>query len=167
MVHLLDANVLIDSNRDFYPIDRVHEFWEWLLYKGHEGVIKVPDEIYSELKKGNDVLAEWVKKKEVEEEMKLKASSDMGFVQTVLDNGYGLNLNDTELQIVANDPFLISYALNDKDDFTIITTEFSKPAKTRANRHIPDVCDLLKIKHRTAFEMFKDLDFRTDWKKFI
>ncbi len=31
MLYLLDANVLIDADRDYYPIDRVPEFWDWIL----------------------------------------------------------------------------------------------------------------------------------------
>ena len=30
VLYLLDANVLIDANRDYYPIHRVPEFWDWL-----------------------------------------------------------------------------------------------------------------------------------------
>jgi len=38
MLYLLDANVLIDANRDYYPIARIPEFWEWLVYHGEEGM---------------------------------------------------------------------------------------------------------------------------------
>ena len=58
MLYLLDANVLIDANRDYYPIDRVPEFWEWLEYQGESGIVKVPLEVYEELKEGRDALAE-------------------------------------------------------------------------------------------------------------
>ncbi len=167
MIYLLDANVLIDSNRDFYPIDRVPEFWEWLLYKAEKGEIKMPEEVYSELKSGNDSLAAWVKTKEVEKVLKFDGSLDEVLLQQVLDNGYGKNLDDTELQIIANDAFLISYALKDKENFTVVTTESSKPKKLRANRHIPDVCDLLGLRKCTAFGMFRELGFRTEWKKSI
>lgn len=49
MLYLLDANVLIDANRDYYPIARVLEFWEWLLETGRLNRIKVPHEIYEEV----------------------------------------------------------------------------------------------------------------------
>ena len=38
VLYLLDANVLIDANRDYYPIERVPEFWEWLAEMGRLGV---------------------------------------------------------------------------------------------------------------------------------
>ncbi|MCY4508918.1 MAG: DUF4411 family protein [Acidobacteria bacterium] len=31
MLYLLDANVLIDAHRDYYPLGRVPEFWDWLI----------------------------------------------------------------------------------------------------------------------------------------
>ena len=45
MLYLLDANVLIDSNRDYYPIERVPEFWEWLAHVGKQGFVKIPVEV--------------------------------------------------------------------------------------------------------------------------
>jgi hypothetical protein len=49
VLYLLDANVLIDANRDYYPIARVPEFWDWLLEMGRLGRIKIPLEIYEEV----------------------------------------------------------------------------------------------------------------------
>ena len=49
MLYLLDANVLIDANRDYYPIARVPEFWDWLLEMGRLGRIRIPLEIYEEV----------------------------------------------------------------------------------------------------------------------
>jgi len=164
MIYLLDTNVLVDSNRDFYPVDGVKEFWEWLLSKANENIIKIPDEIYTEIKNGNDALANWVKIRDVEKVLKFEGSFDAKLLQNVLDNGYGENLNDVELQTIQNDAILISYALKDKNNFTIVSTEASKPKRERANRHVPDVCDSLGIKHCTGFSLFRTLGFRTDWK---
>jgi hypothetical protein len=49
MVFLLDANVLIDAARDYYPLEMVPEFWEWLAHNGSVGHIKMPIEIYEEV----------------------------------------------------------------------------------------------------------------------
>lgn len=29
-LYLLDANILIDANRDYYPVEAVPEYWAWL-----------------------------------------------------------------------------------------------------------------------------------------
>ena len=49
MLYLLDANVLIDANRDYYPIGRVPEFWDWLAAMGDLGRVKIPQETYEEI----------------------------------------------------------------------------------------------------------------------
>ena len=49
MLYLLDANVFIDANRDYYPITRVPEFWAWLIYVAEQQLVKVPLEIYEEV----------------------------------------------------------------------------------------------------------------------
>ena len=46
MLYILDANVLIDANRDYYPIQRIPEFWEWLVHVGQSTAVKIPIEIY-------------------------------------------------------------------------------------------------------------------------
>lgn len=50
--YLLDANTLIDANRDYYGIGQVNEYWEWLIHSGEKGHVRVPVEVYEELKAG-------------------------------------------------------------------------------------------------------------------
>ncbi len=61
MLHLLDANILVDADRYYYPIDRVPEFWDWLLDLGNRGLVKIPQEIYDEVTVGNDALTKWLR----------------------------------------------------------------------------------------------------------
>ena len=49
MLYLLDANVLIRAHEDYYPIDRVPQFWVWLLGLAEAGHAKLPFEIYHEI----------------------------------------------------------------------------------------------------------------------
>lgn len=49
MVYLLDANVVINAGRDYYPPDRVPEFWDWLLEMGESRLARIPQEIYDEI----------------------------------------------------------------------------------------------------------------------
>lgn len=66
MLYLLDANVLIDANRDYYPVGRVPEFWEWLVEMGSLGRIRVPQELFEEVvlppppEDRPDPLVEWM-----------------------------------------------------------------------------------------------------------
>jgi hypothetical protein len=49
---LLDANVLINASNLYYPLDAVPEYWEWLAYMGSKGLVKMPFEIFDEVKEG-------------------------------------------------------------------------------------------------------------------
>lgn len=164
MLYLLDANVLIDANRDYYPIERVPEFWEWLEYNGIRGNVKMPYEIFDEIKGGTDLLSEWVKKVEIKKALLLEKEPDPILVDHAVKTGYDKDLTDVEILKLGRDPFLLAYASTDSLNHRIVTTEVSKPTKTRANRHLPDSAALLGIQTRTTFQFMKELDFKTSWR---
>jgi hypothetical protein len=167
MLFLLDANVLIDANRDYYAITRVPEFWEWLIYHGEQGNVKIPIEVYEELTDGDDDLADWARGSEVKNALLLKEAVEVILVQRILRDGYAPDLNDTEVAQLGRDPFFIAYAINQPqaNQRCIVTTESSKPSKIRANRHIPDVCGTFGIPWCNSYEFFKTLGFSTYWKE--
>lgn len=164
MIYLLDANVLIDANRDYYPMDRVPEFWEWLVHKGLSGEIKIPVEVYEELKNGNDNLATWAKDGETRDSLVLDEEVDIALVQQVLRDGYADDLTDAEVEGLGRDPFLIAYALRDNNGRCIVTTEVSKPRNQRANMHVPNVCESFGIRWCHTFEFVRVLGFSTGWR---
>jgi Domain of unknown function (DUF4411) len=165
MIYLLDASVLITANRQYYAIDRVPEFWEWLVYMGTMGNVKIPKEIYEEFKDGKDALSIWAKEDEVESALLLDEDVDIGMVRRVMAQGYAPDLTDDEIEKLGRDPFLIAHALTHAGNRSVATTEVSKPKKVRANRHVPNVCDDFGVPCLNTFQLTTALDFRTDWKK--
>ena len=166
MLYILDANVLIDANRDYYSIDRVPEFWEWLVEAGRNGLVKIPIEVYEEIKEGNDDdrLAIWAKDGYVADALLLNEESEVSLVSKVIDQGYAANLTDDEIEKIGRDPFLIAYALAAPLGRCVVTTEVSKPSRIRANRKLPDVCDQFNVLHCNTYEFIRNLDFKTKWK---
>ena len=116
MLYLLDANVLIDANRDYYPIDRVPEFWEWLADAGENDRVKIPLEVYEEIKEGDDGLAEWIKNDQNKEALLFDEDVDVSLVSRVTDDGYADDLSDDEVEKIGRDPFLVAHALADGPD---------------------------------------------------
>jgi hypothetical protein len=163
LLYLLDANVLIDANRDYYPIERVPEFWEWLENVGENGNVKIPLEVYEEIKDGHDSLADWAKQEHIKEALLFKEEVDVSLVSYVTDQGYASDLTDDEVEKIGRDPFLIAYALSNKEDRCLVTTEVSKPKRQRANRHLPDVCADLEVRCHNTFEFVRALNFSTRW----
>ena len=163
MLYLLDANVLIDANRDYYPVKRVPEFWEWLADAGVKGLVKIPLEVYEEIKDGQDDLAKWARDHDIRSELLLEEEADVSLVSRVTDEGYASDLTDDEIEKIGRDPFLIAYAFAEPADRCVVTTEVSKPNRRRANRHLPDVCNDLGAKWCNTFELIRALDFSTGW----
>lgn len=164
MLYLLDANVLMNANRDYYSLERVPEYWEWLIFNGENEIIKIPLEIYEEITRGSDTLADWAKHPQTKVALLFEEEVDQDAVQWVTYEGYGYDLDDVDIEKIGRDSFLISYAIRDKSNRCIVTTEVSKPSKNGSNKHIPDVCNELDIIWCDPFEMYRQLDFRTNWK---
>ena len=160
MLYLLDANVLIDASRDYYPFRRVPEFWDWLIDRATQGQVKIPLEIFEEILAGrDDDLTRWLN--DNRDELLLDENVERTLVARVTAQGYAPDLTEEEVERVGRDPFLIAYALGDPEQRTVVTTEVSKPKKQRANRHIPDVCDDLDVLHCNTYQFIEDLDFTT------
>lgn len=157
MLYLLDTNVLIDASRDYYQIDRVPEFWSWLVRMGMQSQVKVPQEIYDEIMKGNEDPKEWLQ----ENKDALLLDEVPVMVDSVIERGYANDLSDVEIEKIGGDAFLIAYALVDSQRRCVVTTEYSKPTKTRANRHIPNVCADLGVECINTFDLIRRLNFRT------
>lgn len=160
MVYLLDANVLIIANRQYYPIDRVPAFWDWLLRQGTAGNVKIVEEVLDEFVGGNDALAEWAKQQTVEDALLFTESVDISLLRRVMSDGYAPDLTDDEIEQLGRDPFLIAHALKRPRDRIVVTLEVSKPSRQRANRHVPDVCRAVGVQCVDTFEMISALDFR-------
>lgn len=170
MLYLLDASMLITANKSYYPVDSVPEFWEWLLYMAEQGSVKIPLEIFEEIKDGpdneeKDLLFGWVQKLDVKNALLLVESVNAALVQKAITVGYAPDLTDTELEQLGRDPFLVAYAMAAPDTRVVVTSEVSKPSKTRQNRRLPDVCNGLGAKWCDPFTLNRALGFRTDWKK--
>ncbi len=165
MLYLLDANVLIDANRDYYSISRVSEFWDWLVDAGRNGLVKIPLEVYEEIREGkeNDELALWAKDDDVADALLLKEECDVPLVGRIIDEGYAADLTDAEVETIGRDPFLIAYALVNPGERCVVTTEVSKPKRVRANRQLPDVCDQFSVHHCHTYEFIRALNFNTKW----
>lgn len=169
MLYLLDANVFIDANRDYYPIERVPEFWDWLAAMGELGRVKIPQEIYEEIvlplppPNRTEVLVDWLRKHR--DVLLLEEQVRVDLVAHVTEQGYADDLTDDEMEKIGRDPFLIAYAFADVQNRCVVTNERRRPNRTRANRHLPDVGDNFKVVCINTFDMMRELDFRTDWRR--
>jgi hypothetical protein len=167
MLYLLDANVLIRASQDYYAIDSVPEFWEWLSYMAEQGYVKIPKEVFVEITEGptgDDPLYKWLNEDGVKKCLLLDEAADVANVRQVIHEGYATDLNDAELIEIGQDPFLIAYA-RQGEGRRVVTVEVSAPSKRRHNKKIPNVCDHFQVAWCTPFVFFRELGFSTQWKK--
>ena len=163
--------MLITANKFYYPIDRVPEYWEWLAYMGSQGQVKMPFEIFEEVKEGpddaeKDLLFAWLQEKANKEALLLDETVNPSLVRKVIAEGYAPDLTDDEIEQVGRDPFLIAYSLAAKGR-CVVTVETSAPKKQRQNRKVPDVCKRMGANCCNPFEFNRALGFRTQWKSGI
>jgi len=125
----------------------------------------MPIEMIEEIRDGTDDLAAWVSDRVNLDALSLNEEADVALVRRILNDGYAPDLTDQEIEVIGRDPFLISYALQAPAERCVVTTEISKPKRTRANRHIPDVCMQMQISWMDSFRLVKALDFSTSWRK--
>ena len=106
-MYILDANVIITANQEYYPIDRFPEFWNWLAHHSGEDRIKMPREIYDELTPNDSDLKAWLK--DNRSAILLDGDSHLEHVSGILDP-YAPDLTEPELEQIGQDPFLIAAA---------------------------------------------------------
>ncbi len=92
LLYLIDANVLIDAARDYYPLDQVPEFWEWLVEMGRSKRVKIPHEIYDDVCTGDGDPPTWLRDPEVKKALLLEEEADTELVQKVTNEGYAPDL---------------------------------------------------------------------------
>ena len=167
MLYILDSNVLIDANRDYYPYDRVPEFWNWLLHHCRRGHVKIPVEIFNEVvpvgSRRKDRLTKWMK--DNRSDVILDEIARRTLIDRIIRSEYTSDPTATEVEKMGQDPCLLSYAYRYSDERTVVTTERPRPSAHGANRKIPDVCKRLNLKCIHTYEFIRELNFRTDWNR--
>lgn len=160
-MYLIDANVLIRAHGDFYPIDRVPQFWDWLIKQGQLGNVTIPPEIYDEITAGDDALAKWAKDADVKTALFLDETPDPALVQHVVAQGYEGNdpmFTEVDLDKIGRDAFIVAYALAEAGR-VVVTKEVSASSKRRGNRKMPDACNNCGVDWTSDFEMYRLLNF--------
>lgn len=161
MLYLLDANVLISAHELHYPLDRIPQFWAWLLAMADQGSIKVPFEIFNEIAVSKGDLKEWITSPDNSKKLRLDAQVDLLVLRRVINEGYAPDLNESEIEQIGQDPFLVAYAIPLRTTVTIVTREVAKPSKKRQNRKVPDICAQFGVRCIGDFQLFRELNFKT------
>lgn len=119
----------------------------------------MPSEVHDEVVEGTDELAKWIGQAQVKNVLLLNEEVDQQVLQRVLDDGYGRDLTEDEIDEVGRDPFLVAYAMMG-DNRAVVTKEVSKPSRSRGRTKLPDACNRLGVPWISDFALYRELDFR-------
>lgn len=172
MLYLLDSSVLIDAKNKYYPLERVPQFWSWLVHQSLAGHVKLPPQVIEEVlgpenadEEPVDTLAEWVKTNRTGLELTEELPTE------VLTRTYELGYETAPEDLTAvdplsepADPFLIAFALASPEKRRVVTMENIQFVGTTlpkpGNRKIPLVCELLGVRCINTFALIRELDFK-------
>ena len=85
MLYLLDANVVIRAHEDYYPLDRVRPFWDWLITEAEADHVKMPLEIFTEVQPASGPLKDWITDSNVKNTLILDEEVDQDRFNQVID----------------------------------------------------------------------------------
>jgi hypothetical protein len=151
-------------------LDRVPQFWDWLIHHATAGTVKMPLEIFEEVAGGGaartgDLLLPHLRQAPIKRSLILDEEPHPDLVTAVLTNAYGGPVpTEVDLEEMGQDPFLVAYALVDPRQRCVVTCEVSKPGKIGPRRKVPDACTDNGIRSITPFEFFRELNFAVDWR---
>ena len=165
-LYLLDANVLIEANAEYYPPDRFPHFWFWLARMAKQGTVKIPAAILDEItpNDSDEPFTSWFSQNR--HDLQLDEPINDELLNRVYHEGYGFDHNPDpgQLEILRNDAQLVSHGLIDAAARRVVTMERRQtPQDTLPlphNRRVPLVCHQLGIRCIDTFDLIRELDFR-------
>ncbi len=156
-VYVLDANVFIQAERQYYPFDLVPAFWKCLVEYAEAGHIRSVDRVKEELERVKDPLESWAQD-EFDGAFASTDEEDVVSVYTDIINWAQPNRQFTDAAKAdfarAADPWLVAYARVK----TCVVVTLEQPAPSAKNKiKLPDVCLAFNVRCINTFEMLREL----------
>jgi len=155
MAYLIDSNCFIQPKNDYYGFDFCPGYWDWLDQQNKLGVVYSIENVASELRRGNDELAEWSKQKDASFFLPTDnptLSSMTQVVTWVNSANAGFRSEAIPIFMSGADPFLVAYAL--AHGHTVVSHERLNTNQKR-NIKIPAVCQHFGVPHITVFDCLR------------
>jgi hypothetical protein len=155
--YCLDANVLIQAWQKYYSPRLCPDYWSLLNDFGEGGKIFLPQNVFEEITKTEDDLANWLK------DSKIPIKGIDGEVANCLRDIYAADplhkyLVDNTKQRSLADPWVIAHALKEKACVVTKEEKVTTPNTTRIK--IPNVCENMKVRWINDFEFVEELNIQ-------
>lgn len=155
--YCLDTNVLIQAWQKYYSPTICPSYWDMLNRLGLENRIFIPKEVFEEITRTEDELAEWLKAS------KIPVYNLNESVTKCLSNIFAANpahrlLVDNVKQRSLADPWVIAYAMS--EDACVVTKEEKVTAANSDRIKIPNVCDNMNVRCINDFQFIEEINIR-------
>ena len=152
----MDANTYIQAKNEYYHMDVVPGYWEWLDTQFQLGTLASVSMVYDELKGYEDELTDWVKPRkehfmDVSDDETQAVFSEI--IQLLADNDF--TSKDTDNFLAGADPWLVAKAK--VTDAAVVTLESLVPENSKKIK-IPNVCRQLDIEYINTFKLLRLLE---------
>lgn len=165
MIYLLDSNIFITAAKTFYSFDFGLIFWYFLVDQADKVKIASIDKVLNEINKCEDRLKKWANDSFAEYFLDTKRNHVIQNYSELMrwaenkNNYYTRNAIDEFMKEDNADPWLIAFALVERENYTIVTFEkFNKEQKNRVP--IPNICEEFKLLNCDLYQMLKDLNLK-------
>ncbi|HFD6683184.1 DUF4411 family protein [Providencia sp. PROV036] len=159
MSYLVDSNIFIQAQMDYYCFDLCPGFWEFLGEKFKEGKLISIKHVYDELQKQSDDVCNWSKQlrdlfQTVNDENTQKNFADIAnYVQQEYSPRHARSHVHIHKFLSVADPWIIAKA---KATNSIVVTHETRDANNSCKPKIPDICDYFNVKTIRTNEMLRD-----------
>ena len=155
--YCLDANVLIQAWQKYYNPKFCPGYWEILNELGEKDKIFIPELVYEEIVRTEDVLSKWLKNS------KIPVNKITEPVTVCLQRIYSANpvhktlVDNTKARSLA-DPWVIAHALHEN---AVVVTKEEKVTALNSNRiKIPNVCENMGMHWINDFQLVDELGIK-------
>ncbi|TBU94005.1 DUF4411 family protein [Phytopseudomonas dryadis] len=160
MMHLLDANTLIEAKNRYYGMTICPAYWQWLLLQNAALTLASITPIKDELTKGNDELADWAKGNTAFFHGTTDAATQTAFAQVaglVAQQARQMKVGAMEEFLAGADPWLIAKAMTTG---AVVVTHEVLNLDARRKFIIPNLCQQIGIPYLNTFELLHKLEAR-------
>lgn len=152
----MDANTYIQAKNEYYHMDVVPGYWEWLDTQFQLGTLASVSMVYDELSGYGDELTDWVKPRkehfiDVSDDETQAVFSEI--IQLLADDDF--TSKDTDNFLAGADPWLIAKAKVTKA--TVVTLESLVPENSKKIK-IPNICRQFDLEYINTFKLLRTLE---------
>jgi hypothetical protein len=159
MIYLLDANTLIEAKNRYYSMAICPAYWSWVKRSYVAGIVASIQPICTELRRGNDELADWAKNQDGLFLTVSDEATQQAFAQVAAHVASKVGLmkpGALEEFLDCADPWLIAKAITTEN--AVIVTHEQLNLQMKRKYSIPNVCQHFGVTCVDTFELLSRTD---------